>query len=172
MPHDVATNLAAVVEEIKVAYKAVGVPKKDQYPNLKQTQIKGGHVSKLPKLKGAGQQCKGLSQVMGLVFRRFWDPEDRMHQRIATCLDEIRDTDQIYESNRHEYRIPAGDSRRLIRLTFSLGRSISILIEHYHAAGMPCFHFTIKQHYTMHCALASEYTNPYYGECSSGENFL
>ena len=95
-----------------------------------------------------------------------------MHQRIATCLDEIRDTDQIYESNRHEYRIPERESRRLIRLTFSLGRSISILIEHYHAAGMPCFHFTIKQYHTMHCALASEYTNPYYGECSSGENFM
>lgn len=114
----VATNLETVVREIKVAYSAVGVRKKDQYPNLKRTQIKGGHVAKLPKLKGTGQQCKGLTKVMGLVFRKFWDPTDPMHIRIATCLDAIRDTDQIYETNQREYRIPPADSRRLIELTF------------------------------------------------------
>ena len=95
-----------------------------------------------------------------------------MHICIAECLDAIRDTDRIYESSRNEYRTPPADSKRLIELTFSIGRKISILIDYYHPRLIPCFHFTIKQHYTMHCALASRYTNPLYSECSSGENFM
>ena len=172
MPDDIETNLGKVVVEIKKAYLTVGVLKKDQYPNLKRTQIKGGHAAKLPKLKGTGQQCKGLSKVMGLVFRIFGDRDDPMHICIAECLDAIRDTDRIYESSRNEYRTPPADSKRLIELTFSIGRKISILIDYYHPRLIPCFHFTIKQHYTMHCALASAYTNPVHNECSSGENFM
>ena len=172
MPNDIVTNLAKVVVEIEETYRTVGVPKKDQHPNLKRTRIKGGHAAKLPRLKGTGQQCKGLSKVMGLAFRICWDPVDTMHVKIAECLDAIRDTDRIYESTRNDYRTPPADSRRLIELTFSIGRDVSILINHYHARAIPCFHFTIKQHYTMHCALASAYTNPAYGECSSGENFM
>ena len=34
------------------------------------------------------------------------------------------------------------------------------------------FHYTIKSHLTLHCALATKYTNVLFSDCGSGEDFM
>lgn len=172
MPASIEENLRILVILIKSAYVEEGVNHKGRYPDLKRTQIKTGLATQLPKLKGTGQQCKGLTRVMGSVFRKFHDETDRMHNRIAEALDATKAIDRMYMANRHAYRIPHADSREIIRLSFRVAQITTGLVRHYHDLSAVAFHYTIKLHYCLHATWATRYCNAVYGDCSSGEDFM
>ena len=163
-----AANIQVVMNCIRVAYKDENVPRKDRYPSLRTTQYKAALVAILPKLKGTGVQCKGLAKVMPTVFANFMDHEDEGHKMVLVGLNCIRETNLLIEENYHCHRFPAGAAQKFVELSFLIAQTTSALINRYHPA-LPLFHYTIKLHYTLHCALCSQYTNPLHGDCSSGE---
>lgn len=172
MPGDMPTNIRTVFDGIKKAYKQVGVDTKHRYPTLRLSQFKSGHVGHLPKLKGTGMQAKGLSKVMHLVFNEFMDEANPQHIRVRHLLLANKEVTDIYDEHVHAHRFPAEASERLIRLEFEIAQDVSALIQFYHPLAMPLFHFTLKQHYTLHAALSSRYGNPSHGDCSSGEDLM
>jgi hypothetical protein len=172
LPGAPADNLKSVVEAIVVAYKVEGVESKDRYPNLKVTQYKPAKANILPKLKGTGMQCKGLGKVMPSVFEAFMDATDPLHHRVPSGLRGIQATNEIYDANRTAYRFPAADAERLIHWSFDIAQQVTALIRAYHPKAIVLFHYTIKQHYTLHAALSARYTNPCYGDWTSGEDLM
>ena len=173
MPGTRIENLAIVVAAIREAYRREGVDIKHRYPNLKLSQYKSQKtVATLPKLKGTGMQCKGLAEVMPGVFQTLMDEDNPRHQRVLKLLQGIKATNEIYDRHRNAYRIPAADAERLIQHSFDVAQQTSALIRAYHPDGIVLFHYTIKQHYCLHIALAARYTNPYMWDCSSGEDLM
>ena len=73
-------NLKTVLAAIQAEYEEQAVPANDRCPTLKLTQIKQARCASLPKLKGTGQQCKGIARVMGEVFRKLCDLDDDRHR--------------------------------------------------------------------------------------------
>lgn len=163
-----AENIQAVMNIIRVAYTDEHVALKDRYPSLRTSQYKPARVRLLPKLKGTGQQCKGLSKVLPAVFASLMDPEDEGHVMVLFGLRCIRETNLLIEEHYHCHRFPAAAADRFVELSFLIAQTTTALINRYHPHS-PLFHYTIKQHYTLHCALCSRYTSPLHGDCSSGE---
>ena len=173
MPHAMPGNLKIVVKSIKQAYNDENVMSKDTYPELKKTRIKVMKpVSCLPKLKGTGQQCKGLTRVMETVFREFADLSDARHIRILNCLRLMKEVNELYLVNRMADRIPPEHSARIISGSFEIAQITAGLVRYYHPRGVIAFHYTKKTHDCLHAALASKYCNPMHGDCSSGEDFM
>ena len=149
------------------------IPFKDRYPSLKLSQFKTMKpVGRLPKLKGSGQQCKGLTRVMSKVFQEDRDPEDQAHKRIVEGLEAMRITDQLYMRHRYANKMPQFDAGEVIRASFKFCQICTGLVRHYHKKKMPVFHYTMKHHYCLHIALTTKYLNPYMAECSSGEDYM
>ena len=98
----------------------------------------------------------------------FMDHEDEGHKMVLVGLNCIRETNLLIDENYHCHRFPAGAAQRFVELSFLIAQTTTALINRYHPA-LPLFHYTIKLHYTLHCALCSQYTNPLHGDCSSGE---
>ena len=100
------------------------------------------------------------------------DDHNPRHQRVLKLLQGIKATNEIYDRHRNAYRIPAADAERLIQHSFDVAQQTSALIRAYHPDGIVLFHYTIKQHYCLHIALTARYTNPYFWDCSSGEDLM
>jgi hypothetical protein len=173
MPNTVVVNLKNIVKSIKEAYKDEHVDISDRYPDLKKTQIKKmTPVTTLPKLKGTGQQCKGLTRVMETVFREFADLSDPRHIRILNCLKLMKEVNQLYLTNLRADRIPPQQSARIISASFEIAQITAGLVRYYHGQGVIAFHYTKKLHDCLHAAMASKYCNPMNGDCSAGEDFM
>ena len=172
MPDAPAESLKIVFAAIQAEYDVQAVPFKDRYPSLKLTQIKKATVAILPKLNGTGQQCKGLARVMGAVFRQFCDLSDARHIRILDGIKAMSETNRIYLMHRYANRIPRADSEKLIALSFEFCQISTGLVRYYHGRGIYAFHYTLKHHYCLHIALATRYYNPWFSECSSGEDYM
>ena len=168
-------NLVLVNKKIQETYGAVNVRRKDRYPHIRITQYKTGLVSHLPKLKGTGQQCKGLAAVMPQVFESFMAPRGHvanpLHRRVLAALQATHETNVLYESNRHVNIMPKADSDKIIELSFNIAKITTSLVKAYQP-DIPLFHYTIKSHLTLHCALATKYTNVLFSDCGSGEDFM
>jgi hypothetical protein len=129
-------------------------------------------VTTLPKLKGTGQQCKGLTRVMETVFREFADLSDPRHIRILNCLKLMKEVNQLYLTNLRADRIPPQQSARIISASFEIAQITAGLVRYYHGQGVIAFHYTKKLHDCLHAAMASKYCNPMNGDCSAGEDFM
>ena len=165
-------NLVVLVQAITTQYEEDGVPARWRYPSLRITQYKSGKATALPKLKGAGMQCKSLSVVMPAVFRKFMDASNPRHQKVLLGLETIKETNTILDSNRCAYRLPTPAADRLIELSFLIAQITTSLIKYYHPRLIPLFHFTQKQHDCLHLALVGPFTNPMHGDCGSGEELM
>ena len=148
------------------------IPNADRYPTMKLTQIKTAKASLLPKLKGTGQQCKGIARVMRAVFLEFCDTHDPYHELVLEAIDCARITNYIYTKHRSANRIPPLDAEKLIKLTFRFCQITTRLCRDYHKKKMCVFHYTIKSHYSLHIAMTARYLNPWHSECSSGEDYM
>ena len=132
LPGSFADNLKIVFARIKAAYKDAGVALKDQYPTMKVTQYKpSASVSRLPKLKGTGRQCKGLAKVLPSVFEHFMNMGDDAHQLVLYGLRCILEVDQLYDAHYRCYKFPEGASKRLIEVSFAIAQTTTALINVY-----------------------------------------
>ena len=86
---------------------------------------------------------------------------------LHSCLLE-----DIMERNRHEFRIPRRESDKMVANAFAFCQLSTALSQHFHPSGTMLFHFTIKYHYLLHCALMSKYLNPNFFWCYSGEDMM
>ena len=172
LPGTPAENLTLVKASIDEEYKRAGILTKHRYPVLRVSMYKGGKAATLPKLKGTGMQCKALNKVMPDVFEKHMDPGDFNHQRILLGLQAIRDIDNLYGKHMKDYCIPEEASKQLVDKSFFVAQVVTTLIKRLHPLRVPLFHYTIKQHYYLHIALTTQYTNPFMGDCSSGEDFM
>ena len=119
-----------------------------------EENLKTVFAASLPKLKGTGQQCKGIARVMGEVFRKLCDLDDDRHRLILEAIEYVRKTNHIYTRHRYANRIPPDDREELVAKTFKFCQITSKLIKYYHERGMFVFHYTIKSHYSLHIAMA------------------
>jgi hypothetical protein len=172
LPLSPLENLRTVMETINEEYAKEGVARKMRYPKLSVNMYKGGKAGKIPKLKGTGVQCKGINRVMPQVFEKHMDATNQVHRKVLIGLNAIKEIDAIYHEHRVEFKLPPAASDRLIELSFLVAKVVSSLIKFYHPRRIPVFHYTIKQHYCLHNAVASKYTNPLLGDCSSGEDLM
>jgi hypothetical protein len=172
MPQSPQENLQVVMQSIREAYALEGVATKDQYKVMRVSMYKGGKANHIPKLKGTGMQCQGLSTIMPRVFEAHMDPGNGMHRRVLLGLKAIRNTDRILHEHQRAYRFPQDAAAELVQSSFFVAQVVTSLIKHFHPRRMPLFHYTIKQHYCLHIALASQWTSPLMGDCSSGESFM
>ena len=99
---------------------------------------------------------------MAIVFNTYMDANNDIHKLVLFGLECIRETDMLLEKNFHCYRFPAADSDRMIELSHRVAQTTTTLIQHYHPH-IALFHYTIKQHYTLHLALCTKWTNPMHG---------
>jgi len=176
MDGTIQENLDAVFNRIKIEYKRKNVPLRHRYPTLRVAQYKSGKVGHLAKLKGSGMQCKWLAAVLPAVFYEFMDKDNSKgqksnHEKVYFMLKCIRESNEIITAKRLCFRYPAAASDRLIQLSFAIAQCATALIRAYHP-DVPCFHFTLKTHLTLHIALSTKYTNPSMWDCSSGEDFM
>jgi len=125
-----------------------GVSATDRYPDLKQTQIKKKNpVATLPKLKGTGQQCKGLTKVMQVVFEKFWNLADQRHARISVCLQLMKEVGTLYMTHRTEHRVPTEAARRIVEASFEIAQITTGLVRYHHARAQ--WLFTIRRKATI-----------------------
>ena len=94
------------------------------------------------------------------------------HRRVLKVLEAMKETTTIYETHRTAYRFPPDASARLIALECEIAQDTARLTRAYHVRAMVLFHYTMKQHHTVHAALVSRFTNPCHGDCSSGEDLM
>ena len=173
MPGTIGDNVVELFAPIKDEYDAQQIPHKDRYTSLRLSQFKTMQpIAKLPKFKGTGQQCKGLTRVIANVFRLYWNPGVHAHVRIVEGLEAMRETDRLYLLHRYANRMPQSDSDRVIAASFKFCQICTGLVRHFHGLRMPVFHYTLKHHYCLHIALSTKYLNPWHAECSSGEDYM
>ena len=109
---------------------------------------------------------------MRLVFHEFYDPMDSRHARICEALEGMQVVDRLYMVHRHACRIPPEDADTIVDRSFKIAQITAGLVRYYHSRGAVAFHYTKKPHDCLTAALASKYTNPMGGDCSSGEDFM
>ena len=172
MVGDAAANCGHVMQTIRDEYKKQNVNSKDRYHNLRITMYKSAKVATLPKLKGSGQQCKGLAKVMPDVFRKYMVAGEASHERVLLGLEAIKETNELYDLHRQSYRMPAEAAERCVKSSFLTAQCVTYLVRHFHGHNLALFHYTLKQHYCLHLALTARYTNPCFGDCSSGEDLM
>ena len=165
-----AVNLVRVWGDVRDEYGRQNVPHKNRYSKIRISQYFAQSL-KLPKLKGTGVQCQGLTKVFAKVFEKHMDGDDPVHVLVLQGLKLQRRIDRLFLRNYRSYRMPAADSLEVIAASYELCRVVSDLIKHFHPLDIPLFNFTIKLHNSVHIALTSAYTNPCHGDCNSGENF-
>ena len=171
MPSSPANNLEILFDSIREEYNTLKVRSQHRYTNFKLSYFMPTKksVSTLPKLKGTGMQCKALAKVFVSVFASYMDESDRNHQIVLIALKSLRRTNELYHSNRKVMRYPPADADELVKLSFEINQCTTALVRHYHSRSIPLFHYTMKHHYTLHCALVAKYSNPHHGDCGSGE---
>ena len=67
---------------------------------------------------------------------------------------------------------PKEVAKQLIDKSFFAAQVVATLIKRLRRLRVPLFHYTIKLHYCLHIALATQSTNPFMGDCSSGEELM
>ena len=99
-----------MVASLKVAYREEKVPLKDRYYSLKFTQYRSAAAGKLPKLKGTGRQCLGLSRVLARVFEEHMNADDEIHRTVLLGLEVAAEVNRLYSLHAEAYRIPPMDA--------------------------------------------------------------
>ena len=73
-----AANLQRVWGDVRDEYKRQNVPHKIRYAKIRMSQYFAQSL-KLPKLKGTGVQCQGITKVFAKVFEKHMDGDDPVH---------------------------------------------------------------------------------------------
>jgi hypothetical protein len=126
-----AVNLVRVWGDVRDEYGRQNVPHKNRYSKIRMSQYFAQSL-KLPKLKGTGVQCQGLTNVFAKVFEKHMDGDDPVHGRVLQGLKLQRRIDRLFLRNYRSYRMPAADSEEVIAASYELCRVVSDLIKHFH----------------------------------------
>jgi len=108
------------------------------------------------------------------VFIKFHDPLDRIHRQIILAIKMSILMDKCLDDNASEPKLPAEEAETFAKAAWAFCQLITTVGQHYRSQTPPMalFNYTIKYHYLLHIAEASQYFNPRWCWCYQGEDLM